>query len=260
MNAQAKLKLPGVSSDTTPFPAGAMHFLAQLGQNNTKEWFQAHKPDYEGQLVSPLKRFMAELSEPMKRLDARLDTGYRVNTTVMRINRDQRFSRGAGPYRNYVKVSFPLLGEKWSSDPVLGFGIFPDQFYVAFRNCGEQRKAYVERYEKNLRKCSPLVARWVEKRAVDSKLRLLGGSHEDIMEIGPCPDDPQKWKRLGEATIGRTWDRNQVVSLQGNFVETISYYLSSLYFLKLLAITEHPERDAERYFDALSLDSAGARS
>jgi uncharacterized protein (TIGR02453 family) len=73
----------------TGFPRGATEFFLQLGRNNNREWFQAHKDVYEQACREPLKALVSELDP--------------VGTPqISRINRDMRFSRDGAPYRTHL--------------------------------------------------------------------------------------------------------------------------------------------------------------
>jgi uncharacterized protein (TIGR02453 family) len=73
----------------TGFPRAATEFFLQLGRNNNREWFQAHKDVYEQACREPLKALVTELDP--------------VGTPqISRINRDMRFSRDGAPYRTHL--------------------------------------------------------------------------------------------------------------------------------------------------------------
>lgn len=74
----------------TGFPREATEFFKQLESNNNRDWFLAHKDVYE-----------RACREPMKALLAELDPGF-GGRGISRINRDMRFSRDGGPYKNYI--------------------------------------------------------------------------------------------------------------------------------------------------------------
>ena len=175
------------------FPRQTCDFMKDLDANNSTDWFARAKPRYQQEVVTPLKNVIGALQSAFVPLDHKLNVSYRVNTTVMRINRDRRFQPSAPPYRNYIKVSFPLEGHKWSTDPVLGFGVFPDYFYVAFRNAGNQRKEFCDRFERNMRNHQPLVQRWIDTLNVDRHLNLLGGGHDAIVTTQGCPKLAATW-------------------------------------------------------------------
>jgi len=72
------------------FPREATDFFKQLQAHNNRDWFLAHKDVYE-----------LACRDPMKALLAELDPGF-GGRGISRINRDMRFSREGGPYKNYI--------------------------------------------------------------------------------------------------------------------------------------------------------------
>jgi uncharacterized protein (TIGR02453 family) len=73
------------------FPPAAVTFFKQLGRNNNRDWFQAHKTTYE-----------TACREPMQLLAAELDPF--GPSRVSRINRDIRFSADKSPYKTSISA------------------------------------------------------------------------------------------------------------------------------------------------------------
>jgi uncharacterized protein (TIGR02453 family) len=72
------------------FPPEAFGFFRKLANNNNREWFHAHKDEYERACREPMKLLLAELGAKPG------------STRISRINRDLRFSRDKSPYRKYI--------------------------------------------------------------------------------------------------------------------------------------------------------------
>ena len=92
-----KTAFPGFSDQ-------ALAFLADLEQNNTREWFHPRKEQFEALLRNP----MLELAEALNAALARFAPEYVTDPkkAVMRIYRDTRFSANKTPYKNHVAASF----------------------------------------------------------------------------------------------------------------------------------------------------------
>jgi uncharacterized protein (TIGR02453 family) len=98
-----------VPSPTTPAPFGgfsprALGFLRGLADHNARDWFEAHRDEYEGDLRGPLRDFVEEV-------DVRLATKVPEITgdprrSVFRIHRDIRFSKDKSPYKTHAGVWF----------------------------------------------------------------------------------------------------------------------------------------------------------
>lgn len=85
-------------------------FLRQLGQNNDRAWFQAHKAEYDDlrqAWLADLDRVIGAMTpwEPgMASQSGR--------TAVYRIYRDTRFSADKSPYKTYFSAAFSPYGRK----------------------------------------------------------------------------------------------------------------------------------------------------
>jgi len=74
-----------------------LSFLTQLKDNNTREWFQAHKDEYE-QCRTQWLQLIGELLPQMAAFDPRMN-GLEPKNCVFRIYRDVRFSKDKSPYK-----------------------------------------------------------------------------------------------------------------------------------------------------------------
>lgn len=74
-----------------------INFLRELKDNNSKEWFDLHRKDYEGAKTDYLK-LVTHLLEQLKAIDPSLDN-LEPKKCVFRINRDVRFSKNKDPYK-----------------------------------------------------------------------------------------------------------------------------------------------------------------
>lgn len=61
------------------FQRDTLDFLRDLGANNTKEWFDAHRAEYERSYVTLAFAFIAAMAEPLSRLDPEVRADPRVN-------------------------------------------------------------------------------------------------------------------------------------------------------------------------------------
>lgn len=90
-----------------------LSFLADLRENNHREWFQSNRPRYESAKKEVLTwggRVLAQLAEADPRL-GHLD----VKDTLFRINRDVRFSANKSPYKDHFGLYFCQDGRKSES-------------------------------------------------------------------------------------------------------------------------------------------------
>ena len=94
------------SSAFNGFSKDLPKFLAQLNKNNSKAWFDAHRKDYDALFLEPAKQFIAALAEPMSGVSKAIQVEPRVNGSIMRINRDTRFSKDKTPYKTHLDMMF----------------------------------------------------------------------------------------------------------------------------------------------------------
>ncbi len=88
------------------FPEKLPAFLAQLRAHNTREWFQAHKDDYEAHVKIPSQQFVSAMGERLSKLCPGINAIPKVNQSLFRINRDTRFSNDKSPYKTNLGILF----------------------------------------------------------------------------------------------------------------------------------------------------------
>jgi uncharacterized protein (TIGR02453 family) len=88
------------------FPPETIGFLRQLRANNRKDWFDAHRSDYEAFWLAPAKAFVVAAGQQLAELAPGIRAEPRVLGSIFRINRDTRFAPGAGPYKDHLDFWF----------------------------------------------------------------------------------------------------------------------------------------------------------
>jgi uncharacterized protein (TIGR02453 family) len=88
------------------FSKETVRFLAGLQAHNKKEWFEAHRADYDEHFVEPAKAFVEALAPKLARIDPEIHAEPRVNGSILRINRDVRFSKDKSPYKDHLDLWF----------------------------------------------------------------------------------------------------------------------------------------------------------
>nr|WP_319383101.1 DUF2461 domain-containing protein [uncultured Roseibium sp.] len=97
-------------------------FLANLKANNSREWFDAHKPDYQRLIKKPADALRADLTEKLSVL-----TGLEITSKQFRINRDLRFSKDKTPYNAHIRMAF------WPKEKAFeGRDAQPPSFFISF--------------------------------------------------------------------------------------------------------------------------------
>lgn len=107
------------------FSKDAFEFLSELRDNNNLTWFDSNRGRYQNSLVGPARSFITEMAQFFNRLYPAIRTEPKFNETIMRINKDLRFSKGE-PYRTYFLIHFGRF--KMDSEFYVSFE--PDSFDV----------------------------------------------------------------------------------------------------------------------------------
>ena len=88
------------------FPAGTLPFLTELEANNTKAWFDANKMLYHELVLEPSRAFVEEMGEHLMALVPTINAVAKVNGSLFRIYRDQRFHFDEPPLKTHVGILF----------------------------------------------------------------------------------------------------------------------------------------------------------
>jgi uncharacterized protein (TIGR02453 family) len=82
-------------------------FFKALAKNQKREWFLAHKEEFETGWNQPMKDLLADLREAIDASYTHCELG---EPKVFRIFRDVRFSKDKSPYKTHVAGVIPVKG------------------------------------------------------------------------------------------------------------------------------------------------------
>jgi uncharacterized protein (DUF2461 family) len=89
------------------FTPATFRFLRALGRNNSREWFTAHKTDYERHVREPFLALIADMAAPLAKISPHYRADARRNGgSLFRIHRDTRFSSNKLPYKTWQGSRF----------------------------------------------------------------------------------------------------------------------------------------------------------
>jgi uncharacterized protein (TIGR02453 family) len=100
------------------FPEGGLAFLRALAKHNDREWFEAHRSAWDGQIVPAMLEWCGALAERLRDVMPDLVFVPRIGGSVYRLNRDIRFSRDKRPYKTHVAALLWEGGEKHDAPSV----------------------------------------------------------------------------------------------------------------------------------------------
>jgi len=89
------------------FPDDAAKFFRTLAKNQNRDWFQAHKQEFEDGWQGPMKELLTEVHAGVDRAFKRCDL---APPKLFRIFRDVRFSKDKSPYKTHIGGVIPVKG------------------------------------------------------------------------------------------------------------------------------------------------------
>ena len=89
------------------FSPKSLSFLSLLANNNDREWFKANQTQYEAEVRTPALKFIEAMQPHILALSPRLVAlPKKVGGSLMRPQRDARFSKDKTPYKTNVGIQF----------------------------------------------------------------------------------------------------------------------------------------------------------
>ena len=112
-----------------PFSEKTLDFLFENRLQDSKDWFEAHKPIYQEHVLEPLQEMVTALSETVLELDPLVTTDPKVGKTIARIRRDTRSTNDKRIYRDHMWIVFKRGPRMYGTDaPGIYFEVSPDNF------------------------------------------------------------------------------------------------------------------------------------
>ena len=111
------------------FREAGLKFLRSLKRNNRREWFEAHKPEFERELKQPMLALIETVNRAMG--DFAPAHVRPPQKCMMRIYRDIRFSSDKRPYKSHVSAWWSREGLEKTSGGGYYMHISPDEVLVA---------------------------------------------------------------------------------------------------------------------------------
>lgn len=103
------------------FSNEALKFLFENRFNNSKDWYESHKPLYKQYVYNPLVQLIEELAPTMLEIDSQIMTI--PSKLISRVRRDTRFTKDKTLYRDNAWLVFLRDKSKMSTSPCFWFEI-----------------------------------------------------------------------------------------------------------------------------------------
>ena len=119
------MEFKGFSKKTIPF-------LKAIRKNNNKEWFEAHKKEYEEYILNPSRAFVVEMGEHLQALEPTITAEPKINKSLFRIYRDtRRMGSDKTPIKSRIGIIFWQGSAKRLQSSSFYLHFSPDELFVA---------------------------------------------------------------------------------------------------------------------------------
>lgn len=228
----------------TGFDENLFKFFKDLEKNNNVEWFHKNRSRYQEYLVEPARALVVELAPFLNRLNPSIRSEPKFNKTLMRINKDMRFAKGA-PYKNYFLIHFGRF--KMDSE----FYIYLDSKNVQiglFLNNTTEPNLY---FKKNLKRYSKQLLDVFEKYKLNNKYSLYTIKKEPglILKKFNAPKHLERLKDINYILLQKATDPAWPKIYSSQFTVEVIKMISNLYPIYSFAITPDPMKELARFED-----------
>ncbi len=166
------------------FTPKTLTFLRQLKRHNDREWFHAHRDDYERHVRRPMIELVERLAVDLRTFAP--DLVAVPKKSIYRIYRDTRFSPNKTPYKTHVAAIFPHRDLAKHEGAGLYVHVAPDHVLVGgglYRPEPRQLYRLREHIAANARRLRTIVGSPVFRRS-------FGELSGERLRRGPCGFDP----------------------------------------------------------------------
>jgi uncharacterized protein (TIGR02453 family) len=111
------------------FREAGLRFLRSLRRNNRREWFEAHRQDFDRELKQPMLALIETVNSAME--DFAPAHVRPPQKCMMRIYRDIRFSSDKRPYKSHISAWWSRAGLEKTSGGGYYMHISPDEVLIA---------------------------------------------------------------------------------------------------------------------------------
>jgi uncharacterized protein (TIGR02453 family) len=113
------------------FTPATVKFLAELRDNNNRDWFNENKTRYEEEVLDVALRFIQSMQDPLADFAPHFTAiPKRMGGSLMRVYRDTRFSKNKTPYKTNVGIQFRHEQARDVHAPGYYLHIDPDQVFL----------------------------------------------------------------------------------------------------------------------------------
>ncbi|QQS37320.1 MAG: DUF2461 family protein [Ignavibacteriales bacterium] len=223
-------------------------FFRLLEKNNNLEWFNKNRELYQNNIVQPAKAFVTAIGPFFNQLNPAIRTEPKFNATLMRLNKDMRFAKGA-PYKNYFLIHFGRF--KMDSE----FYVYIDKTglsYGLFLNNSRDENLY---FDKNVPKFKNDLKLVFTKYGIDGKYNLLTFEKEPtiLKKNFKYEHDSDLLNKTKFILLEKFIPDGKAILFKPAFLTEMIKAFSKLYPLYCFAITPDPLRLLEEFEENLGI-------
>ena len=114
------------------FDKNTLPFLESIRKNNDKEWFEAHRREYEDYILNPSRAFVEEFGEHLMALEPTINFSPKINKSLFRIYRDtRRMGAIKVPLKHRIGIIFWQGNGSRMQNSSFYLHFSPDELFVA---------------------------------------------------------------------------------------------------------------------------------
>jgi uncharacterized protein (TIGR02453 family) len=183
------------------FTTESLRFLRALKRNNRRDWFLAHRSDYDAHVRAPMMAIVSQLADDFREFGPEFVAS--PKTSMYRIYRDVRFSENKAPYKTHVAAAFPTRGLAKHEGAGLYFHVSADEVWAGggmYAPQPPQLHAVREHIASNSCRLRTLI----ESPAFRAELGALNGQQLQRVPRGfPKDHDAAQYLRFRQFLAGR---------------------------------------------------------
>jgi uncharacterized protein (TIGR02453 family) len=227
----------------TGFSKNVFGFLNDLTNNNNTKWFNKNRERYLEDLVQPARSFVVGMSDFFNRLNPAIRTEPQFNKTLMRLNKDMRFTKGE-PYRNYFLIHFG----RFKMDTEFYVYFDPDNFdYGLFINNREDQDNFF--FKKNIGRHRKDFLKILDKYEINNKYELLelGKDTQEIVKKFDAHKHLDLLMDLKMAILQKSLKQKDKRIYSPDFIIEAIKTFSNLYPLYCFSVSPQPLKLVEEF-------------
>jgi uncharacterized protein (TIGR02453 family) len=94
--------MPGFTGFSKELPK----YFRNLKKNNSKQWFEKHRSEYDEFVLFAARDFVVAMGDRLRKIAPGINAIPKINQSLFKINRDVRFSKDKSPYKTNMGIWF----------------------------------------------------------------------------------------------------------------------------------------------------------